>query len=76
MFIEYSDNRILNGDATAQAVIAWAAALGQNGTTDIIRVPTYDEHGVETTSELILSLVSHLMLESAPTKTSSPKTRT
>jgi len=65
-YIVYGENRVMTGDAIAEAVIAYAAALGQNGTTDIVDVPTSDEHGTATTAELLLGPASQLMIESAP----------
>jgi hypothetical protein len=65
-YIVYGENRVMTGDAIAEAVIAYAAALGQNGTTDIVDVPTSDEHGTATTAELLLGPASQLMIEIAP----------
>ena len=65
-YIVYGENRVMTGDAIAEAVIAYAAALGQNGTTDIVDVPTSDEHGSATTAELLLGPASQLMIETAP----------
>jgi hypothetical protein len=65
-YIVYGENRVMTGDAIAEAVIAYAAALGQNGTTDIVDVPTSDEHGSATTAELLLGPASQLMIEHAP----------
>jgi hypothetical protein len=65
-YIVYGENRVMTGDEIAEAVIAYAAALGQNGTTDIVDVPTSDEHGSATTAELLLGPASQLMIENAP----------
>jgi hypothetical protein len=65
-YIVYGENRVMTGDAIAEAVIAYAAALGQNGTTDIVDVPTSDQHGSATTAELLLGPASQLMIETAP----------
>ena len=65
-YIVYGENRVMTGDAIAEAVIAYAAALGQNGTTDIVDVPTSDEHGSAATAELLLGPASQLMIETAP----------
>jgi hypothetical protein len=65
-YIVYGENRVMTGDAIAEAVIAYAAALGQNGTTDIVDVPTSDEHGSVATAELLLGPASQLMIETAP----------
>jgi hypothetical protein len=65
-YIVYGENRVMTGDAIAEAVLAYAAALGQNGTTDIVEVPTADEDGVAVTAELLLGPASQVMVEVAP----------
>jgi hypothetical protein len=65
-YIVYSDNRVMTGDAIAEAVLAYAAALGENGTTDIVEVPTCDENGQLVRSELLLGPASQVMVEVAP----------
>jgi hypothetical protein len=65
-YIVYGENRVLTGDAIAAAVVGYAAALGQNGTTDIVEVPTSDEAGTAVTAELLLGPASQIMVEVAP----------
>lgn len=56
----------MTGDAIAEAVLAYAAALGENGTTDIVEVPTFDEAGCAATAELLLGPASQVLIEAAP----------
>lgn len=65
-YVVYGDNKILTGDAIAEAVLAYAAALGENSTTDIVEIPTSDEHGTAATAEVLLGPASQIMVESAP----------
>lgn len=62
----YGENRVLTGDAIAEAVLAYAAALGENGTTDIVEIPTADAEGYATTAEVLLGPASQIMVEAAP----------
>lgn len=64
--IVYGENRIMTGDAIASAVLAYAAALGQNGSTDIVDVPTADGDGFATTAELLLGPASQIMVQDCP----------
>jgi hypothetical protein len=65
-YVVYGENRVMTGDAIADAVLAYAAALGQNGTTDIVDIPTADEHGQRVDAELLLGPASQVMVEPAP----------
>ncbi|MCA5924773.1 hypothetical protein [Curtobacterium oceanosedimentum] len=65
-FVVYGENKVMTGDAIAEAVLAYAAALGENGTTDIVEIPTSDEHGVGVATELLLGPASQVMVEPAP----------
>lgn len=65
-YIVYGENKIMTGDRIAHAVLAYAAALGENGTTDIVDVPTADEYGQAVTAELLLGPASQVMVEVAP----------
>jgi hypothetical protein len=65
-YIVYGDNKVMTGDAIADAVLAYAAALGENGTTDIVEVPTCDEDGAAATAEMLLGPASQVMVEVAP----------
>lgn len=65
-YLVYGDNKVMTGDAIADAVIAYAAALGQNGTTDIVEVPTMDELGQAATAEVLVGPASQVMVEVAP----------
>jgi cytosine/adenosine deaminase-related metal-dependent hydrolase len=65
-YIVYGENRVMTGDAIAEAVLAYAAALGENGTTDIVEVPTSDESGVGVAAEVLLGPASQIMVEPAP----------
>lgn len=65
-YVVYGDNKVMTGDAIADAVLAYAAALGENGTTDIVEIPTADESGTAVHAELLLGPASQVMVESAP----------
>lgn len=65
-YVVYGENKVMTGDAIAEAVLAYAAALGENGTTDIVEIPTADEDGVGVVAELLLGPASQVMVESAP----------
>jgi len=65
-YIVYGENRIMTGDAIAAAALAYAAALGENGTTDIVEVPTADEDGTGVKAEILLGPASQIMVETAP----------
>lgn len=65
-YIVYGENRIMTGDAIAEAALAYAAALGENGTTDIVEIPTADADGVAVRAEILLGPASQIMVESAP----------
>ncbi len=65
-FVVYGENRVMTGDAIAEAVLAYAAALGENGTTDIVEIPTADAEGYGTTAEVLLGPASQIMVEVAP----------
>jgi GAF domain-containing protein len=65
-YLVYGNSRIMTGDATADAVLAYSVVLAQNSTTDIINVPTADAHGVATTVGLLLGPVTTVMTEPAP----------
>lgn len=65
-YVVYGDTRVMTGDAIAEAVLAYAAALGENGTTDIIEIPTADGDGAGVHTEMLLGPASQVMLEVAP----------
>lgn len=65
-YVVYGDTKVLTGDAIAEAVLAYAAALGENGTTDIVEIPTSDEHGAAAVAEVLLGPASQIMVEVAP----------
>lgn len=65
-YVTYGDHRILTGDAIANAALAYAAALGENGTTDIVEIPTSDDMGMAAVAEVLLGPASQIMLEPAP----------
>jgi cytosine/adenosine deaminase-related metal-dependent hydrolase len=65
-YVVYGENKVMTGDAIAEAVLAYAAALGENGTTDIVEIPTADEDGVGVVAELLLGPASQVMVEPAP----------
>lgn len=65
-YVVYGENRVMTGDAIAEAVLAYAAALGENGTTDIVEVPTTDDDGVGILTEILLGPASQVMVEVAP----------
>lgn len=62
----YGDNKVMTGDRIANAVLAYAAALGENGTTDIVEIPTADEDGAGAIVEVLLGPASQVMAEPAP----------
>lgn len=64
--VVYGETKVMTGDAIAEAVLAYAAALGENGTTDIVEVPTFDEAGCAATAELLLGPASQVLIEVAP----------
>jgi len=65
-YIVYGENRVMTGDEIAGAVLAYAAALGQNGSTDIVDVPTADDAGFASTTEVLLGPASQIMVEDCP----------
>ncbi len=65
-YVVYGDTRVMTGDAIAEAVLAYAAALGENGTTDIVEIPTADGDGAGVHTEMLLGPASQVMLEVAP----------
>lgn len=65
-YVIYGENKVLTGDAIAEAVLAYAAALGENGTTDIVEIPTADDQGFGVTAEVLLGPASQVMVEPAP----------
>jgi cytosine/adenosine deaminase-related metal-dependent hydrolase len=65
-YLVYGENRVLTGDAIAEAVLAYAAALGENSTTDIVEVPTCDEDGGAAVASVLLGPASQVMVEFAP----------
>lgn len=65
-FLKYGDNEVLTGDAIAESVLAYAAALGQNHTTDIVEVPTADQYGQAILVDILLGPASQIMSEPAP----------
>jgi cytosine/adenosine deaminase-related metal-dependent hydrolase len=65
-YIVYGENRIMTGDEIAAAALAYAAALGENGTTDIVEIPTADEDGTGVKAEILLGPASQIMVETAP----------
>ncbi|QSB22221.1 hypothetical protein [Curtobacterium sp. 24E2] len=58
--------RVLTGDAVADAVIRYAAALHQSRLSDVVSVPTTDEFGAASTVELLLAPAVAVALEPAP----------
>ena len=65
-YLVYGNDRIMTGDAIADAVMAYSAVLAQHSTTDIVHVPTTDSYGTATTVGLILGPAIAVMTESAP----------
>lgn len=65
-YVIYGENRVMTGDEIADAALAYAAALGENGTTDIVEIPTFDEDGAVARAEMLLGPASQIMVESAP----------
>lgn len=62
----YGENKVMTGDEIAEAVLAYAAALGESGTTDIVEIPASDADGVGTVAEVLLGPASQVMVEPAP----------
>ncbi|OIH92717.1 MULTISPECIES: hypothetical protein [unclassified Curtobacterium] len=65
-YVVYGENKVMTGDAIAEAVLAYAAALGENGTTDIVEIPTSDQDGLAATAQVLLGPASQVMIEVAP----------
>lgn len=63
--IHYDGSVILTGDAIADAVAEYAAALGANGRTGLVRVPTFDDAGQVDEVELLLGPASELVIQTA-----------
>lgn len=57
---------VVTGSAIADAVIEDAAALGANGLSDTVHVPTFDEHGTAVTATLLLGPASQIVVAEAP----------
>lgn len=65
-YIVYGVNKVITGDEIAQAVLEYAAALAENGTTDIVDVPTADDYGQAAVASLLLGTAGQVMVEVAP----------
>ncbi|MDF2915797.1 MAG: hypothetical protein K0S70_14 [Microbacterium sp.] len=65
-YIHYNGQATMAVDSVAAAVIEYAAALGANGRTDTIEVPTFDEHGQGTTETLLIGPASQITVSAAP----------
>ncbi len=61
----YGENKVMTGAAIADAVLAYAAALGENGTTDIVEIPTADDDRVGVLTKVLIGLASQVMVEVA-----------
>ncbi|WP_157071412.1 hypothetical protein [Curtobacterium ammoniigenes] len=61
--IRYDGSVIVTGDAIADAVAQYAAALGANGRTGLVRVPTFDEAGQIDEVELLLGPASEIVVQ-------------
>ncbi|OIH95021.1 MULTISPECIES: hypothetical protein [unclassified Curtobacterium] len=58
--------RVLTGDAIAEAVIRYAAALHQSRLSDVVSVPTVDDYGSAATVEVLLAPAVAVAVEPAP----------
>jgi GAF domain-containing protein len=65
-YLVYGNGRVMTGDAIADAVLAYSVALAQNSTTDLVRIPTFDENGATTVVGLVLGPAIAVMAEPAP----------
>lgn len=63
--IHYDGSVITTGDDIAEAVVEYAAALGANGRTDTVRVPTFDDHGTATTATILIGPASQIVVDDA-----------
>jgi len=63
--IHYDGSTITTGDDIAEAVVEYAAALGANGGTDTVHVPTFDAHGTATTSTILIGPASQIVVSDA-----------
>lgn len=64
--IHYDSSVVTTGDAIAEAVIEYAAALGAHGRSDTVDVPTFDEHGSSTVATLLIGPASQIVIVDAP----------
>ncbi|WIB33091.1 GAF and ANTAR domain-containing protein [Curtobacterium sp. MCSS17_005] len=62
----YGSERVMTGDAIADAVLAYSVVLAQNSTTDVVNVPTFDVDGLATRMGLVLGPAIAVMTEPAP----------
>jgi hypothetical protein len=62
----YGSGRVLTGDAIAEAVLAYSAALAGHSTTDLVDVPTADTDGAAATVRMLLGPGMPVMVETAP----------
>jgi len=65
-YIHYDATLILTGDLIADAVVDYAAALGANGRTDAISVPSVGDDGTVTRTLLLVGPSSELTVTVAP----------
>ena len=65
-YLVYGKDRIMTGDAIADAVLAYSVVLAQNSTTDVVHVPTADAHGTATTVGMLLGPAIAVLTEPAP----------
>ena len=65
-YLVYGNDRVMTGDAAAEAVLAYSVVLAQNSTTDFVEVPTADAHGAATTVGLLLGPAIAVLAEEAP----------
>jgi hypothetical protein len=64
--VHYDGSVILTGDDVADAVIEYAAALGNGNRADVVRVPSIAEDGTTTTTTTLLGPASQIAIVDAP----------
>lgn len=62
--IHYAGDAILTGTEIARAVLDYAQALSQVGSSDTVDIPTIDEDGVPGRSELLIGPASQVLSNS------------
>lgn len=59
--ITYAGESFLTGSAIAHALLDYAQALAQTASSAMVPIPTVDEHGLQSQSEILLGPASQIL---------------